>query len=139
VRSLVVALWIGVVAIIAYWTIWFAGDRSWLASLHTPAYYAFENAFPLADAWLALAAAAAAITLRANRPSAAFWLIAAGSAALYLAGMDILFDLENGVYTAPDRAAVATEIAINLYSLGLGGWALATGWRLSSRQRRDSA
>jgi hypothetical protein len=138
-RGLVVALWIAVVAIVAYWTIWFAVDRSWLASLDTPAYYAFENAFPLADGWLAVAAAAAAITLRADRPSAVFWVIAAGSAGLYLAGMDILFDLENGVYTAPDRAAAATEIAINLYSLGLGGWALAAGWRLSSARRRDTA
>src|SRR3954471_14636934 len=108
-RGLVIALWIAVAAIVAYWTIWFAIDRSWLASLDTPAYYAFENAFPLADGWLAVAAAAAAITVRANRPSAAFWSIAAGSAGLYLAGMDILFDLENGVYGAPDRGAAITE------------------------------
>jgi len=138
-RGLVVALWIGVVAIVAYWTIWFTVDRGWLATLDTPAYYAFENAFPLADGWLALAAAAAAITLRANNPSAAFWLIATGSAALYLAAMDITFDVENAVYTSPDRGVVATEIAINLYSLGLAGWTLATGRRLSSARRRDSA
>ncbi|MEO8551317.1 MAG: hypothetical protein ABI678_15145 [Kofleriaceae bacterium] len=138
-RALVIALWIGVAAIVAYWTIWFAIDRDWLASLHTPAYYVFENAFPLADGWLVVTAAAAAITLRANRPSAAFWLIAAGSAGVYLAGMDVLFDLQNGVYSAPDHAAVATELVINLCSLGLGVWALAAGWRLSSTRRRDNA
>lgn len=138
-RGLVIALWIAVATIVAYWTIWFAIDRSWLASLDTPAYYLFENSFPLADAWLGGAAAAAAITLRANRPSAAFWVIATGSAGLYLAGMDILFDLENGVYTLTDRGAVITELVINAYSLLLGGWCLRVGWQLSSARRRDIA
>lgn len=137
-RGLVIALWIGVAAIAAYWTIWFLIDRSWLASLDTPAYYAFENSFPLADAWLAFAAAAAAITVRANRPSAAFWLIAAGSAALYLAAMDVLFDLENAVYTGGDHTAAATELVINAGTLALGSWALVAGWRLSSARRRDN-
>ena len=38
---------------IAYWSIWFI-DRDVLASEHRQAYYEFENAFPLADAWLCL-------------------------------------------------------------------------------------
>ncbi len=45
--------------------------------------------------------------------------------------MDTLFDLENGIYLAPkgDWGAVASEIAINLYSLGVGAWALYFGWQ----------
>ena len=119
------------VALVAYWDIWFFVDRSWLANLNTQAYYVFENAFPAADAWLALACALGAWTLWKRRPSALFWLLAGGSASVYLGLMDVLFDLENGVYRAPlgDKGAVAVEIAINLYALGVGAWALRFGWR----------
>jgi hypothetical protein len=118
-------------AMVAYWTIWFFGDRASLASMDTHAYYVFENAFPAADGWLALSCAACGWTLYRRRPAALFWLLAGGSAALYLGLMDVLFDLENGVYLAPkgDWGAVGTEIAINLYSLGVGAWALWFGWR----------
>jgi hypothetical protein len=97
------------VALVAYWVIWFFVDRSWLANLDTQPYYVFENAFPAADGWL----------------------LAGGSASIYLGLMDVLFDLENGVYGAPkgDWGAVGTEIAINVYALGVGAWALAFGWR----------
>jgi len=116
------------VAMIAYWTVWFFVDRSWLASLDTPSYFVFENAFPAADGWLTLACGLGAWALWRRRSSARFWLLAGGSASIYLGLMDVLFDLENGVYRAAG-GAVATEIAINLYSLGVGAWALRFGWR----------
>ena len=64
--------------------------------------------------------------LRRRKASALFWLLVGGSASIYLGLMDVLFDLENGVYAAPkgDVGAVVTEVAINLLSLGIGGWAL---------------
>jgi hypothetical protein len=117
------------VAMIAYWFIWFFVDRSWLASLDTPSYFVFENAFPAADGWLAVACGAGAWTLWKRRPSALFWLIAGGSASIYLGLMDVLFDLENHVYKVGDAGAVVTELAINVYSLGVGAWALRHGWR----------
>jgi hypothetical protein len=119
------------VAMVAYWSIWFFVDRNWLANLHTDAYYTFENAFPAADAWLAIACAAGAWSLWKRRASALFWLLAGGSASIYLGLEDVLFDLENGIYGAPlgDKGAVVTEIAINLYALGVGAWALWFGWR----------
>ena len=119
------------VALVAYWVIWFFVDRSWLASMDTQAYYVFENAFPAADGWLAIACAAGAWAMWKRRASSLFWLLAGGSASVYLGLMDVLFDLENGVYLAPkgDWGAVGTEVAINLYALGVGAWALAFGWR----------
>jgi hypothetical protein len=119
------------VALIAYWVIWFFVNRAWLASLDTPAYFVFENAFPAADGWLAVCCGAGAWALWKRRASALFWLIAGGSSSLYLGLMDVLFDLENGVYAAPkgDLGTVGTEIAINLYALGVGAWALWFGWR----------
>ena|SRR5690349_4166172 len=118
-------------AIVAYWVVWFFVNRAWLASMNTPAYYVFENAFPAADGWLALACAGCAWTLYRRSPGALFWLLVGGSAAIYLGLMDVLFDLENGVYLAPtgDWGAVGTEIAVNAFSLGLGGWAMWFGWR----------
>jgi hypothetical protein len=118
------------VALVAYWAIWFFVDRDWLASLDTQAYYAFENAFPAADAWLALSCAGGAWALWRRSASALFWLLVGGSASIYLGLMDVLFDLENGIYGAPrgDWGAVAIEVAINAYSLGVGGWALWFGW-----------
>jgi hypothetical protein len=118
-------------ALVVYWVIWFFVNREWLASLDTPAYYVFENAFPAADGWLALACALGGWALWKRRGSALFWLVAGGSASVYLGLMDVLFDLENGVYLAPkgDVGAVATEVAINAYSLGVGAWAMWFGWR----------
>lgn len=119
------------VALVAYWVIWFFVDRSWLASLDTQPYYVFENAFPAADGWLAIACALGGWALHKRRASALFWLLAGGSSSIYLGLMDVLFDLENRVYLAPkgDWGSVGTEIAINVYSLGVGAWALWFGWR----------
>jgi hypothetical protein len=80
----------------AYWSIWLL-QRDWIASEHRAAYYEFENAFPLADLWLGVACVLALVTLRRGAPSALLWLLCAGSAGLYLAGMDLLYDLEHDI------------------------------------------
>ena len=82
---------------VAYWSTWFT-RREWLASEHTQAYYDFENAFPLADLWLGIACVLALVALRRRRPSALLWLVCAGSAALYLGCMDLLYDVEHGIF-----------------------------------------
>ena len=51
--------------------------RSLVASETTPSY---EDAFPLADAWLALCLVAAAFCLLTARRAALFWLLAGGGA-----------------------------------------------------------
>jgi hypothetical protein len=137
VKLLIVSLWIGVAAIAAYWGIWFLGDRAWLASLDTREFFAFENAFPAADAWLALAFGAAAVCLQRKRPAAVFWLITCGSSAIYLGLLDVLFDLANRVYTTGDPGAVITELAINVASFVIGAWASWTGWSMLRVHRKD--
>jgi hypothetical protein len=130
-RGLTLALvLVAFVALVAYWLVWFFVDRELLASASTPAYYAFENSFPAADGWLAVACAATAWTLHRRRPAALLWLLVGGSSAIYLGLIDVLFDLENGIYLAPkgDWGAVATEVAINAFALGVGAWALVFGW-----------
>ncbi len=94
---------------IAYWSIWFI-DRDTLASEHTQAYYDFENAFPLADAWLGLACLLALVTLRRRQPAAQFWLVCSGAAGLYLFGMDVLYDVQHGIFTAGGGGAIEAGI-----------------------------
>src|ERR1700759_612230 len=93
-----------------YWLLWFV-DRSAVASDDRPAYVEFENAFPLADAWLAVACLAALVSLRRRSPTALLWLIAAGGGGLYLFGMDVLYDLEHGIYAKGGGGII--EAAIN--------------------------
>jgi hypothetical protein len=114
--------WILAVVIVldvAYWVAWYA-DRSLVASNTRPAYYEFENAFPLADGWLAICCLGALLALRARSATALLWLLMAGGAAVYLFGMDVLYDLEHGIWWSSGGGVI--ELAINLLT---GGVALA--------------
>jgi hypothetical protein len=128
-RWMIGLLWFGSVATVAYWVVWFGINRSWLATVDTPSYYAFENAFPGSDAWMAVTAALGAIALQRRRASALLWMLLAGSASVYLAGMDILFDLENGIYRQGDAGGVAVEAFINVGCLAGGIAIIAFAWR----------
>jgi hypothetical protein len=113
-RTIEVMLVGALVLDVAYWSIWFA-SRDTLASEHRAAYYEFENAFPLADAWLGLACLLALVSLRQRRPAAHFWLICSGAAGLYLFGMDFLYDVEHGIFTSGGGGAVeACIVAVTL-------------------------
>jgi hypothetical protein len=127
-RFILGVLIFGSVAYTAYWVVWFGVDRELLASAHTESYYAFENAFPLADAWTVLAGTAAAVTLVKRRASTLVWSTAAGSTSIFLGLVDVLFDLENGIYRSPDRGAVAVEIVINVLTIALGVVVVAWAW-----------
>ncbi|MCZ4499826.1 MAG: hypothetical protein JWQ74_2379 [Marmoricola sp.] len=111
---------------ITYWTLWFT-QRDWIASEHSAAYYEFENAFPLADAWLGVACVLALVTLRARQPSALLWLLCAGSAGLYLFAMDFLYDVENDIFAKGGGGVLeAIIVALTLvFSVTLLSWS----WR----------
>jgi hypothetical protein len=119
-RTIEVMLVGALVLDVAYWSIWFS-SRDVLASEHRSAYYEFENAFPLADAWLGLACLLALVSLRQQRPAAFLWLVCAGSAGLYLFGMDFLYDVEHGIFASGGGGVIeAGIVAITLvFSLTL--------------------
>ena len=126
VRRLILAmLGIAIAIDIAYWTIWFL-DRDVLASEHTQAYYDFENAFPLADAWLGLCVLLALRAAHRSSPTVLLWLLAGGGAGVYLFSMDVLYDVEHGIYAT--GAGGLVELAINLLTLGLSVWFLRWAW-----------
>jgi len=111
--------------LVAYWVAWFA-DRSVVASDHTAQYTAFEQSFPLADGWLLTAALIAALQLWRRRPSALVWLLVLGGAGVYLCSMDVLYDLEHGIYSNGQGGAI--ELAINILTAVLSIGLLASAW-----------
>lgn len=75
-------------------------------------YLAFERAFPLADAWMAACSLLGAIGLWRRRAWGLLFGLLAASAQVFLACMDVLFNLNEGNY-AIVSGAMAVEIAIN--------------------------
>ena len=128
-RFILGVLIFGVVATIAYWLVWFGVDREILASAHTPSYYAFENSFPIADAWMTFVGLAAVSSLFRRRASSLLWSIAAGTTSIYLGLLDVLFDFENGIYRSVDTGGVIIEIAINVLTLSMGAVVLVWAWQ----------
>ncbi|MCU1588425.1 MAG: hypothetical protein JWN31_1918 [Frankiales bacterium] len=127
-RRWILALLAGSVVVdITYWTIWFA-HRSWLASDASRSYTDFENAFPLADAWLGLSAVLALICLVRRSPQALLWLLATGSAAAYLLGMDVLYDLEHRVWWT-SGAEGWIELGVNVATAVVAATFLTWSWR----------
>src|SRR5689334_4059722 len=95
-------------------------------------YLVFESAFPAADCWAATAAIIAGIGLWRRRSFAVLFAIAAGSAYVFLGLMDVLYNLEHGMY-ALHTAEMANEIVINVFCLTLGPTAMMYAW---SRRRQ---
>lgn len=138
-KPLAVYLLIVAVVTAAYWIVWFlipGGQESLAAMPGELCHATFENAFLLADGWMAFCAAVASWKLFKRQPQAVAWLFMAGSAGAYLLGMDVLYDLQNGVYLRLTDAAVAgavtTEILVNLGTLLFVVWSLRWAWRNSA-------
>ena len=108
--------------LVLHWAVWLV-DRTLLASDSRPAYYEFEAAFAMADAWLAFCLVAAARALAGRRPAALLWLLAAGGAGGFLLAMDLLYNLQHGVWFASQRGLA--ELLRNL-ATGAGTVALFT-------------
>jgi hypothetical protein len=111
--------------IAAYWLAWLL-HRSLVASETGAAYTQFEDSFPLADGWLALCLLAASYCLWTARRAALFWLLAGGGAGLYLFAMDVLYDLQHGVWGKGANGAV--ELIINVVTLALSLFVLRWTW-----------
>jgi len=121
-------LLLGAAVTIAYWVNYFvAGDVRVVPDLW---YSAFEDAFTVADAWMSLCMIGAGIGFWRGKRSAPVFGLMAGSALLYLACIDITFNVERGLYRLlPDSGAMVTEALINVASLALGVMTVAMCWR----------
>lgn len=127
-KVLAAVLILGAVVTLVYWLNYFvAGDVRVLPDYW---YAAFENSFPIADGWMALCMLGAGIGLWRGSPNGARFGLLAASALLYLAAMDITFNIEHGLYgLLPKSGPMFAEAAINATSLGLGLATLVMSWR----------
>lgn len=126
-RLLGALLIVTAVVTVAYWISYFTGGE--VKTIDARWYTAFEDAFPVADAWLAATAFAAGIGLWRGARWGALTGLLAGSALLYLAAMDITFDFENGLYAlVPRSQPMQFELVINAWSLALGLWTIGASW-----------
>jgi|DewCreStandDraft_1066081.scaffolds.fasta_scaffold00401_15 hypothetical protein len=111
---------------VLYWIVFFTTEGI-VQTRTDEVYLAFERAFPLADAWLVVAASLAARGLLRGDAGGFLWSLLAGSSLIYLGLMDILFNLENGIYTALSPS-VAIEAVINLFCVIFGPVLIASVW-----------
>jgi len=126
-RTLVlVALVIGSLMMLAYWALWFAA-RDVVASDTTQSYVDFEDAFPLADAWVLLCLLGSIATLLKGSHAALFWLLVGGGAGIYLGCMDTLYDLEHGIWGKGAGGAVELVIVTVTFVFGIS--LLRWAWR----------
>ncbi|MGD0143133.1 MAG: hypothetical protein ABSC92_08245 [Rhizomicrobium sp.] len=129
-RLLAALLLLSAVVTVLYWLNYYSGgdvrvsDARW--------YTAYEGSFPVADGWMAFCLFGAGIGLWTGRAWGARFGLLAGSALLYLAAMDITFDVENGLYAlAAHSDPMKFEIVINVWSLALGVATVLLSWRRS--------
>ena len=137
-RILGFLLILGALVTAAYWWSYFSGGD--VMVLHARWYTAFESSFPAADGWMALCMLVSGIGFLLRRTFAAPFGLMAASALLYLAAMDITFDVENGLYAlARANDAMKFEVFINITTLVLGVVTLALSWaKLRKLQLPDS-
>jgi len=124
--ALVVALWVAAALDLLYWVLFFTTSE--VQSSQDTVYLGFERAFPAADAWLGIASVVCAEGLRRRRAWAVFYGIAAGSAFVYLGLMDLLYDLEHGMYVQASPET-ATEMAIVIACFVFGPLLMRYVWR----------
>ena len=82
---------VAALGMIAYWAAYFAAGA--VRTSDDPSDVAFENAFPLADAYMTVCYLVAAAVLLRGRVGAVAPGVAAGSAMVFLGLMDTLFNL----------------------------------------------
>ena len=119
-------------SIILYWTLWFLAPDL-IQARHPGApgyeiYVHFEQAFILADGWLALAALIGAIGLWKMRDWGFLFMLLAGGAAIFLGLMDLLYDLQHTMFV-PLTGEAAIELVIVALLLCLGPLMIVLLWR----------
>jgi len=131
--NLVVGLGIfTVVAAVLYWTAWFLAPETIQArspdAQDYQIYVNFEQAFPLADSWLAIAALIGVVGLWKMRAWGFLFGLLGGSAAIFLGLMDLLYDLQHNMFV-PFTSQAGTELVIVLLLLLVSPLQIYLLWR----------
>jgi len=118
--------------IVLYWVAWFT-HRSLVASETNTVYVNFEQAFPLADGFVVVFLLLSARALHQQASSAVLFLLMGAGAGFYLGGMDVLFDLEHGIWSHGANGIV--ELAINIVTFATSF--LIARWTWTRRHELD--
>jgi hypothetical protein len=120
------------VAIVAYWFLWFAVPG--VVQSRMPAdpdfavYSGYELAFPLPDAFVAIAALVGVIGLWKMKDWGFLSMLLAAGGTFFLGLEDLLFDLENHMFI-PFNGAAGIELAIVILIMSLGPLMTVLLWR----------
>jgi len=121
-----------VAAIVAYWFAWFVAPS--VVQSRTPAdvdymiYVAYEQAFPLPDAFVAIAALIGVIGLWQMRAWGFLSMLLTAGGAFFLGLEDLLYDLEHNMFV-PFNGAAGIELAIVVVIMALGPMMIFLLWR----------
>lgn len=121
-----------IVAMVAYWSAWFAAPE--MIQARRPGapdyeiYASFEQAFPLADGWLTIATLIGVVGLSKMRDWGLLFMLLAGGAAIFLALMDLLYDLQHNMFI-PFTVEAGIELVIVVLLLGLATLEICLLWR----------
>jgi len=122
------------VVIVLYWVFWFT-RRSLVASETSMVYVDFEQAFPVADGFIVACLVLGATSLRRRSPSALLFLLVGAGAGFYLCAMDVLFDVEHGIWGKGANGVI--ELCINVLTLFAA--IMLSSWTWSHRRELDPA
>ena len=121
-----------------YWALFFTTDltlpdfvKAARASCAAVSYLSFERSFPAADGFVALSLGASGVLLLRRRSLAILFGLAGGGGLMFLALIDTLYNLENGLYGLGLRTGdlgLAAEALINLACFGGAVFILRTLW-----------
>jgi len=121
-----------VVGVVLFWATWFLAPESIQArSPDAPdyqIYVSFEQAFILADCWIVISLLIGIVGLWRMRDWGFLFALLAGGGGIFLALMDLLYDLQHGMFV-PLTSEAATELIIVLLTLSLTPLSIYLLWR----------
>jgi len=84
-------------------------------------YIKFQKSFPPADLWMAACGIVGAIGLLTGQAYGLIFALLAASSAIFLALMDITFNIENRLYSLVAKSSqMKFEVVLNVWALFLG-------------------
>jgi len=114
-----VLLIISAIGLIYYWVDFYL--RKGVQVVQEEWYMKFQRAFPVADMWVVACALIGAVGLFTGQNYGLFFSMLAASSLIFLALMDITFNIENKLYRLVGTShEMKLELVINLWCLSLG-------------------
>ncbi|MCL4477675.1 MAG: hypothetical protein M1381_01050 [Deltaproteobacteria bacterium] len=113
---------------IVFWILFFFVPGS-VQSSDEKCYMVFQKSFVAADLWMSIAFFLSAYFLYRSESIGVLWGIVAGGTFVFLGLMDVLYNIENGMYKHIN-SGMFFEILINLTSLVFGSFTINYVWYL---------